>query len=251
MSRVAVVTGGGTGIGAAAAALLATKGFELVLVGRRPEPLRETAATLDGRPLVVAKDMGAPDTPHEIVEETLAAFGRLDVLVNNAAVIRNGPLESFSRADFDEHYAVNVGGPFFLLAAALPALRESPDAAVVNVSSSVGSIVKPGSMLYGSTKAALEYLTRAWAYELAPDRIRVNAVAPGPVDTPIHATYSDDLEATYADLARRIPLGRMGAAGDIAAWIWFLVAPDSAWTTGNVIHVDGGQVLGLPAAAGG
>jgi NAD(P)-dependent dehydrogenase (short-subunit alcohol dehydrogenase family) len=166
-------------------------------------------------------------------------------------VIQNGPLESFTRESFDRHYAVNVAGPFFLLAAALDSLRQSPDAAVVNVSSSVGSIVKPGSMLYGSTKAALEYLTRAWAYELAADRIRVNCIAPGPVETPLHATYADDLEAAYADLARRIPLGRMGNVDDIAEWVWFLAAPESSWTTGNVIHVDGGQVLGLPAAAGG
>jgi NAD(P)-dependent dehydrogenase (short-subunit alcohol dehydrogenase family) len=146
---------------------------------------------------------------------------------------------------------VNVAGPFFLVQEALPALRRSADAAVVNISSSVGSIVKPGTMLYGSTKAALEYLTRAWAYELADDRIRVNCIAPGPVDTAIHATYSDDLDATYADLARRVPLGRMGTVDDLALWVWYLVAPESAWTTGNVIHVDGGQVLGLPEAAGG
>ena len=173
------------------------------------------------------------------------------MLVNNAAVVQNGPLDSFTREVFDRHYAVNVAAPFFLLQAALPALRASPDAAVVSLSSSVGSIVKPGSMLYGSTKASLEYLTRAWAYELAVDQIRVNCIAPGPIDTPIHATYSDDLEATYADLARRIPLGRMGEVDDIAAWVWFLVAPESVWTTGNVIHADGGQVLGLPESAGG
>src|SRR5204862_6058598 len=131
----------------------------------------------------------------------------------------------------------------------LPALRDSDDAAIVNVGSAVGSIVTPGNMLYGSTKAALEYLTRAWAYELADDRIRVNCIAPGPVDTPIHATYSDDLEETYADLARRIPLQRMGQPSDLAAWVWFLLSPDSAWTTGNVIHVDGGQVLGIPEEA--
>jgi NAD(P)-dependent dehydrogenase (short-subunit alcohol dehydrogenase family) len=248
-NRVAVVTGAGTGIGAEAARLLARNGLDLVLVGRRREPLEAVGAGLDGSFVAVSADLGDPAAPARIVDEALAAFGRLDVVVNNAAVIQNGPLDSFSRAVFEHHYAVNVAGPFFLLQAALPSLRAAPDAAVVNVSSSVGSIVKQGSMLYGSSKAALEYLTRAWAYELAADRIRVNCVAPGPVDTPIHATYSDDLEATYADLARRIPLQRMGRPSDLAAWIWFLVSPESAWTTGNVIHVDGGQVLGLPEDA--
>lgn len=251
MSRVAIITGGGTGIGAASAKLLASNGLEVVLVGRRPEPLEQVRAEIGGRTIAIAADIGEPDAPDLIVSETLEALGRIDVLVNNAAVVQNGPLDSFTREVFDRHYAVNVAAPFFLLQAALPALRASPDAAVVSLSSSVGSIVKPGSMLYGSTKASLEYLTRAWAYELAVDQIRVNCIAPGPIDTPIHATYSDDLEATYADLARRIPLGRMGEVDDIAAWVWFLVAPQSVWTTGNVIHADGGQVLGLPESAGG
>jgi NAD(P)-dependent dehydrogenase (short-subunit alcohol dehydrogenase family) len=250
MSRVAVITGAGTGIGAASARMLAADGFDVVLVGRRAEPLGDVCAEI-GSGLVVSADVGDPEAPQRIVDETLAAFGRLDVVVNNAAIIDDGPLESFTRERFDAHYAVNVAGPFFLAQAALPSLRASPDAAIVNISSSVGSMVKPGTMLYGSTKAALEYLTRAWAYELGADGIRVNCIAPGPVDTPIHATYSDDLDATYADLARRVPLGQMGHVDDIAAWVRFLVSPESAWTTGNVIHADGGQVLGLPPSAGG
>ncbi len=225
----------------------------MVLVGRRRAPLEAVQAELDSctQTAVLPADVGEASTPATIVECARTEFGRIDVIVNNAAVIRTGPLDAFDRAQFDQHYAVNVAGPFFLVAGALPLLRAASDAAVVNISSSVGSIVKPGNMLYGSTKAALEYLTRAWAYELAGDGIRVNCIAPGPVDTPIHATYSDDLEATYADLARRVPLGRMGTGEDIAGWVSFLVAPDSRWSTGNVIHVDGGQVLGLPEAAGG
>lgn len=251
MSRVAIVTGAGSGIGAASARLLAAKGLRVALVGRRVEPLEDVRRELGEAAVVISADVGKPDAPQRIVDETLRAFGAIDVIVNNAAIIRTGPLESYSRDLFDHHYAVNVAGPFFLVAAALPSLRTSSDAAVVNISSSVGSIAKPGNMLYGSTKAALEYLTRAWAYELGGDGIRVNCIAPGPVDTPIHATYSDDLDATYADLARRMPLGRMGTVDDIAAWVWWLSAPESSWTTGNVIHADGGQVLGLPESAGG
>src|SRR6185312_2461272 len=181
----------------------------------------------------------------------LTAFGRLDVLVNNAAVIRNGPLETFTVDEFDRHVAVNLRAPFFLTQTAVPSLRAGESPAVVNVSSSVGSIVKPNTTLYSTTKAGLEYFTRASAYELAQWGIRVNCIAPGPVDTPLHATYMDDLEAGYRDLSRRIPLGRMGLVADVARWVWWLSAPETEWTTGNVVHVDGGQVLGIPEAAGG
>jgi NAD(P)-dependent dehydrogenase (short-subunit alcohol dehydrogenase family) len=248
--RVAVVTGAGTGIGAAAARLLAANGCAVVVVGRREEPLRALAADVDAAEVVVA-DLAERDAPRRVVDAALARFGRLDVVVNNAAVIRNGPFDSFAIDEFDTHVAVNLRAPFFLTQAALPALRDGEAPAVVNVSSSVGSIVKPGTTLYSVTKAGLEYLTRANAYELAQWRIRVNCIAPGPVDTPIHATYMDDLEEGYRDLSRRIPLGRMGAVDDVARWVWWLASPDTEWTTGNVVHVDGGQVLGLPEAAGG
>jgi meso-butanediol dehydrogenase/(S,S)-butanediol dehydrogenase/diacetyl reductase len=248
--RAAIVTGAGTGIGAAAARLLGANGCAVALVGRREQPLQEIASGIENAEVVVA-DLGESDAPHRVVEAALAAFGRLDVLVNNAAVIRNGPLDSFTLDEFDNHVAVNLRAPFFLTQAALASLREGDAPAVVNVSSSVGSIVKPGTTLYSVTKAGLEYLTRANAFELAQWGIRVNCIAPGPIDTPIHATYMDDLVAGYRELSRRIPLGRMGNVEDIARWIWWLSAPDTEWTTGNVVHVDGGQVLGIPEAAGG
>jgi len=230
--------------------MLAEDGCAVALVGRTEETLRETAAELQRAEVIVA-DLALPDAPQRVVAAALAAFGRLDVLVNNAAVIRNGPFAEFTLDDFDRHVAVNLRAPFFLTQAAVPALREGEAPSVVNVGSSVGSIVKPGTTLYSVTKAGLEYLTRANAYELAQWGIRVNCIAPGPVDTPIHATYSDDVEATYRDLGRRIPLGRMGRADDVARWIRWLASPETDWTTGNVIHVDGGQVLGLPEAVGG
>jgi nogalaviketone/aklaviketone reductase len=248
--RVALVTGAGSGIGAAAAARLSADGCAVALVGRREALLNEVAAGLECAEVIVA-DLAEPGAPKHVVEATLAAFDRLDVLVNNAAVIANGPFEGFTIEQFDRHVAVNLRAPFFLSQEALPALRRGDAAAIVNISSSVASIVKPQTTLYSTTKAGLEYLTRATAYEFAQWRIRVNCIAPGPVDTPIHATYLDDLEAGYRDLARRIPLGRIGHVDDLAGWVGWLASPATEWTTGNIIHVDGGQVLGLPEAAGG
>lgn len=252
--HVALVTGAGTGIGKASACLLAERGMHVALVGRRRELLEETARVIEAAgtsPLVLPGDLGDPTLPRRLVDETTGTLGRLDVLVNNAATIAVGPLAAFTIEQIDRHLAVNTRGPLLLTQEATPLLADSPDGAIVNVSSSVGSIVKPGNGLYGMTKAALEYLTRASAYELADRGIRVNCIAPGPVETPIHEVWADDLEAAYADLSRRVPLGRMARPEEIAVWVWTLVDPASAWTTGNVIHVDGGQVLGLPPEAGG
>jgi meso-butanediol dehydrogenase / (S,S)-butanediol dehydrogenase / diacetyl reductase len=248
--RTVIVTGAGTGVGAATARLFAERGHAVVLVGRRKGPLDEVAAGIE-HALVHVADLADPEVPRQLVAAAREAFGGVDVLVNNAAIIRNGPFADFTLGQFDEHIAVNVRAPFLLTQAALPALRAGRSPAIVNVSSSIGSIVKPKTTLYAMTKAALEYLTRATAYELAEHGIRVNAVALGPVDTPIHATYADDLEAAYADLSRRIPLNRMGTVQDVARWIWWLSSPDTDWTTGAIVPVDGGQVLGIPEAAGG
>lgn len=252
--HVALVTGAGTGIGAATVRLLAERGMEVALVGRRRDLLADSARAVEmtgGTALVLQGDLADPGLPRRLVEQTMDTFGRLDVLVNNAATIAVGPLESYTLPQLDTHLAVNVRAPFLLTQEATTWLTTSPDGAIVNVSSSVGSIVKPGNALYGMTKAALEYFTRASAYELADRRIRVNGIAPGPVETPIHEVWADDLDAAYADLSRRIPLGRMAKPVEVAQWVWVLVDPATAWTTGIVVHVDGGQVLGLPPDAGG
>jgi N,N-dimethylformamidase len=128
-------------------------------------------------------------------------------------------------------------------AAALPALRESPVRSVVNISSSSGTLHRVGQSVYGMTKSALDYLTRTLAGELAPLGVRVNGIAPGPVDTPIHATWADDLDAAYRWLSSQVPLGRIAEPEEIARWIVLLLNPVASFMTGAVIPLDGGQVI--------
>lgn len=243
----AIVTGAGTGIGAATARRLAQSGWNLTLVGRRRDKLDEVAAGLEGgvsRSLVLSEDLADPLAPIRIVEGALAKFGRIDALVNNAATIKVMPIEDYPLEIIDLHWAVNIRAPYLLIQKALPALREQKGA-IVNVSSSSGTILRPGQSLYGMTKAALEYLTRSLAGEFAASRVRVNALALGPVDTPIHETWATNLAEAYEWLAGQVPLGRIGDADEVSRWIELLISSDSAWVTGACIPFDGGQTLDI------
>lgn len=247
--RVAIVTGGGSGIGAAAARRLAREGQWVAVVGRRPERLAEVVeetAAAGGRAFPLPADLGEREAPWQVVDAVLEHTRRLDVIVNNAASFRLEPFEDFTLDTFDDHLAVNVRAPYFLVQAALPALRASPAAVVVNVSSAAAAMYRRRQTLYGLTKAAIEHLTRNLAAELAPDRIRVNCVRPGPVATEIHTGAVADPEARLAELGRLVPLGRVGEADEIARWIAHLVSRDAGWVTGSVVTVDGGRILGPP-----
>lgn len=247
--RVAIVTGAGSGIGAATARALAGHGLTVFLVGRRSQRLGETASAIaadGGHARLVEADLAQPHAATEIVDAVLAAAGRLDVIVNNAASFRLELIPDWTVEMFDDHLAVNVRAPYFLVQAALPALRASPAAAVVNVSSAAAGMYRRRQTVYGLTKAALEHMTKNMAAELAPDRIRVNCVRPGPVATEIHTGAVADPAARLAELGRLVPLGRVGEAEEIARWIWHLVDREAAWVTGTVITVDGGRILGPP-----
>ncbi|OLR89589.1 SDR family NAD(P)-dependent oxidoreductase [Actinokineospora bangkokensis] len=241
--RRVVVTGGGTGIGRATAHAFADRGDRVLVVGRSPEPLAEAAG---GRPGVraLAADITAPDGPDLVVETALRELGGIDVLVNNAATAGFDVLGGFDPAAVRHQVETNLVAPVLLTQAALDPLTESAGT-VVNIGSAgcIGLRAMPESGVYAATKVGLDALTRTWAVELAPRRIRVLGIAPGLVDTGVaeragmpRQVYEDVLAA----MLPRIPAGRVGDPADIAWWVVALTEPGAAYANGAVIAVDGG-----------
>ncbi|WP_191058160.1 SDR family NAD(P)-dependent oxidoreductase [Geminicoccus harenae] len=246
--KVVIITGGGSGIGRETALRFTALGAKVVITGRRAAALAATAAGHSDIVGLVA-DAADPDDAGRAVSEAIDRWGRLDVLVNNAgagAILPLAAAAAAAAAEIARILAVNVLGPSLLAAAALPHLA-AVRGSIVNISSTFGHRPAVNLSHYAASKAALEHLTRCWALELAPQGIRVNAVAPGPTESEA-LTGMMNLPTTQAAAVReqerqRIPLGRRGEAGDIAAWIVRLADPSSDWITGQVIAVDGG--LGL------
>ena len=240
--KVVIVTGGSSGIGRAAVLSFAKKGARVLATGRREGPLAEAAAAHGSIAAFVA-DVGQPDDASRTVAHAVSLWGRVDVLVNNAGAGAILPLGAATTEQIESIFAVNVVGPSLLATAALPYLAQSKGS-IVNVSSTFGHKAAAGLSHYAASKAALEHLTRCWALELAPQGIRVNAVAAGPTDsnalTAMMGLSPEDAEAVEAKERENIPLKRRGIPEEVARWILTLAGQEAKWVTGQVIAVDGG-----------
>jgi len=248
----ALVSGGGTGIGEAIARAIAGAGAAVAISGRRREVIDAAAAAIasdaGGEVFAIAGDVARRVDCERMVAETVARFGRLDILINNAGVSRGGPLEATPEKAVHDVIDVDLKGPIFLTQAALGELAKGGEerrASILNISSSVTFHPVPNFSVYSAAKAGLDMLTRCWAIELAPRRIRVNAICPGIVRTPVFETMmaSERIEGHLAHFEAVTPLGRIGTPEDVARLALFLVSPASEWTTGAVIPLDGGLSL--------
>ena len=240
--KVAIVTGGSSGIGKATAQALADEGAKVAITGRDPARL-DAVAEKHARIMAVQADSADPESAARIVAAVLDRWGRVDLLVNNAGAGTVLPVSAYDADTIARICAVNIVAPSLLVKEAASALKGSKGA-IVNVGTAVSRNAAPVLAHYGATKLALEHLTASWAVELAGNGIRVNAVSPGPVKsgalTGMMGLSEEAANAVEAEEASQVPLGRRGVTADIVPWIMRLGNPANDWLTGQVITIDGG-----------
>lgn len=240
-NRIAMVTGAAQGIGSAVARRLHAEGCRVALLDLNEVQVREAAAALHGC-IGLRCDVSRPEDLEKAVQATAAAFGGIDILVNNAGILPGSGIEDLTEHQWDTTMAVNLKGVFFLVQKALPYLKQSGHARVINISSLAGRMGGFETCLaYSASKGGINALTMGLARQLAKDRINVNAICPGTTETPITKAFTPE---AMARLLARIPLGRLGKPGDIANAAVFLAGDDAAYITGLLMDVNGGIYMG-------
>lgn len=251
--KIALVTGGNSGIGLATAQLFAQEGAQVIITGRDRATLDEAAALVGPGTLAVQSDVSQLADLDALFAQIKSQFGHLDVVFANAGIFKGSTLADSTEALYDEVFDVNVKGTFFTIQKAEPLLREGATV-VINASTTIHSGTL-GATLYSASKAAVRQLARNLSNELAPRRIRVNAVSPGYTRTPIvgRAGYNDEqVEGYYDHASGEVPLRRPGRAEEIAKAVLFLASDDSSYVVGEELLVDGGySTIGAAGVARG
>jgi len=241
MTTTALITGATSGIGRAAADKLARAGVHVVVVGRNAERGEKTIAAIraeGGKADFISSDLRNAASARAVARKAVElGDGHVDILINNAGIFPFGPTHEMSEQSFDEVYALNVKAPYFLVAELAPLMAQRGKGAIVNVSTMVADYAAVGLSLYGSSKAAINLLTKGWAAEYGPKGVRVNAVSPGPTRTEGTAAMGDGLQ----QLAAQAPAGRPAAPEEIAEVIVFLASDRASFIHGTVLPVDGGR----------
>ena len=242
--RIALVTGASQGIGRACALALAEAGATVALAARNEAKLAEVAAEIEaagGKAAAFVLDVASEESIKAGAKAILERFGKVEILVNNAGITRDGLVLRMKRADWDEVLATNLTGAFLLTQALLSAMLRNRWGRIINISSVVGRTGQAGQVNYAATKAGLIGMTRSLAREVASRGVTVNAVAPGYIATPMTAVL--DEKQTAAMLAQ-IPLGRAGTDADIAQAVAYLASEGAGYVTGHVLDVNGGMFMG-------
>jgi len=238
--KVAIVAGGGTGIGRAIAQLFAAQGARIVVSGRRREPLDEVVAAIGaagGRATAAPGDVADEDAVARLVETAQREHGGVDVLVNCAAIRVRAPLTEITAAEFMDVLRTNLLGAFVLTKAVAPAMRARGGGSIVHIGSALGTVAAPDFAPYVASKGGLHQFARAAAVEFVQDEIRVNVVAPGTIDTPIGHGVP---EFRRHLLKHRIPIARAGHPDDVAGMCLYLASDAARYVTGAIFAIDGG-----------
>ena len=245
--KIALVTGGGRGIGRAICEALADAGANVAVADLRSDEAAETANLVSG--IAVTMDVADLGSIAKGVQDVEVAFGGIDILVNNAGIFNMASIDQITQADYRRQYDINVGGTIFVTQAVVPLMKRRGGGAIINFASQAGRRGEPNISIYCSTKAAVISITQSLALEFADDNIRVNAIAPGVIDTPMW----DVVDAQFAQYENKaigqkkrevglaVPLGRMGDPRDVADPCVFLASDAARYITAQTLNVDGGN----------